>query len=383
MGAVWRARRADGRFEGSVAVKLLHLSLVGRTGSRRFEREGAILARLSHPNIARMLDAGVTAGGQPYLVLELVEGERIDIHCDHRRMSVDGRIALFRKVLDAVAHAHRHLVIHRDIKPSNILVGADGTVKLLDFGIAKLLQGDADDPLDRPDRRPPRRADARLRGARAAARPGGDDGDRRLFARRAALPAALGPAPDGAGAGEPGRADAHDARHRPGPPLERGDREPRRFDADGEPGRQRARHVGRSTQAPARRRPREHRRQGAAQGAGRALSDRRRVQRRPAPLGARTNRSARGPIRSPTARRVSCNVIAARSPPARSRPRRSSSAWSARCGRPSGRRTRPSAPSSRDDRRRKNATAPCSSFPTARRATSSWRSCFRKGAASR
>jgi serine/threonine protein kinase/tetratricopeptide (TPR) repeat protein len=146
MGTVWKARRADGRFEGSVAVKLLHLSLVGRTGSRRFEREGAILARLAHPHIARMLDAGLTPGGQPYLVLELVEGERIDVHCDARQLSVEQRIALFREVLDAVAHAHRHLVIHRDIKPSNILVTADGGVKLLDFGIAKLLQGDADDP---------------------------------------------------------------------------------------------------------------------------------------------------------------------------------------------------------------------------------------------
>ena len=140
--------------KAAVAVKLLHLSLVGRTGARRFEREGAILARLSHPNIARLLDAGVTAGGQPYLVLELVEGERIDRPL--RRSAacrVDERVALFREVLEAVAHAHRHLVIHRDIKPSNILVGADGSVKLLDFGIAKLLQGDADDRADRPDRR--------------------------------------------------------------------------------------------------------------------------------------------------------------------------------------------------------------------------------------
>ena len=146
MGAVWRAHRGDGRFEGAVAVKLLHLSLIGLAGARRFEREGAILARLSHPHIARMLDAGVTPGGQPYLVLELVEGERIDHHCDSHRLRVDQRVALFRDVLEAVADAHRHLVIHRDIKPSNILVGIDGTVKLLDFGIAKLLQGNADEP---------------------------------------------------------------------------------------------------------------------------------------------------------------------------------------------------------------------------------------------
>ncbi|MGZ5713213.1 MAG: protein kinase domain-containing protein [Caldimonas sp.] len=145
MGAVWQARRADGRFEGLAAVKLLHLSLVGAAGTRRFEREGAILARLSHPNIARLLDAGVSPSGQPYLVLELVHGERIDRWCDARRLGVDARVALFRSVLGAVAHAHRHLVIHRDIKPGNILVSGDGVVKLLDFGIAKLLQGEQDD----------------------------------------------------------------------------------------------------------------------------------------------------------------------------------------------------------------------------------------------
>ena len=138
-GAVWRARRADGRYEGAVAVKLLHLSLLGRTGALRFEREGAILARLSHPHIARLLDAGVAERGQPYLVLELVEGERIDTSCDRRRLAIGARVALFQDVLDAVAHAHRHLVIHRDLKPANILVTHDGTVKLLDFGIAKLM----------------------------------------------------------------------------------------------------------------------------------------------------------------------------------------------------------------------------------------------------
>jgi serine/threonine-protein kinase len=141
-GTVWRARRADGRFEGGVAFKLLHPSLVGRTGALRFEREGKVLARLTHPNIAHLLDAGITSGGQPYLVLELVEGARIDRHCDDARMDVAARVALFRVVLEAVAHAHRHLVIHRDIKPGNILVDREGRVKLLDFGIAKLLQAD-------------------------------------------------------------------------------------------------------------------------------------------------------------------------------------------------------------------------------------------------
>jgi eukaryotic-like serine/threonine-protein kinase len=143
-GSVWRARRADGRYDGVVAIKLLHLSLVGRSGAVRFEREGAILARLTHPNIARLLDAGVTPAGQPFLVLELVEGQRIDQHCDARRLNVEQRLALFDDVLSAVAQAHNHLVIHRDIKPNNILVNAEGQVKLLDFGIAKLLQEGAE-----------------------------------------------------------------------------------------------------------------------------------------------------------------------------------------------------------------------------------------------
>jgi serine/threonine-protein kinase len=143
-GSVWRAHRADGRYHGQVAIKLLHLSLLGRAGTLRFEREGAILARLAHPNIARLLDAGVTSAGQPYLVLDLVDGERIDRWCDARRLGVERRLALFDDVLAAVAHAHSHLVVHRDLKPTNILVGADGRVKLLDFGIAKLLEEGAE-----------------------------------------------------------------------------------------------------------------------------------------------------------------------------------------------------------------------------------------------
>lgn len=138
-GSVWRARRDDGRFEGEVAIKLLHLALVGAGAAQRFRREGAILAKLAHPHIARLLDAGIGEVGQPYLVLELVDGERIDTHCNTRRLTVEQRLTLFGQALEAVAHAHRHLVIHRDLKSSNILVTREGQVKLLDFGIAKLL----------------------------------------------------------------------------------------------------------------------------------------------------------------------------------------------------------------------------------------------------
>jgi serine/threonine protein kinase len=140
MGAVWLARRVDGRFEGRVAVKLLHLPRVDGDGLSRFEREGQILARLRHPNIAQLLDAGVTTGGQPYLVLEHVDGVSIDRYCDEQGLDVRGRVALFVDVLRAVAHAHANLVLHRDLKPSNILVDRAGHPKLLDFGIAKLLE---------------------------------------------------------------------------------------------------------------------------------------------------------------------------------------------------------------------------------------------------
>ncbi|MGH7444389.1 MAG: protein kinase domain-containing protein [Longimicrobiales bacterium] len=139
MGTVWLAHRSDGRYEGQVAIKLLNLALVGRAGAERFGQEGRLLARVTHPNIARLLDAGVTAAGQPYLVLEHVIGQPIDQFADEQGCTADERIRLCLDVLAAVAAAHAALIVHRDIKPSNILVSADGTVKLLDFGIAKLL----------------------------------------------------------------------------------------------------------------------------------------------------------------------------------------------------------------------------------------------------
>jgi tetratricopeptide (TPR) repeat protein len=142
MGTVWRARRADGLYEGYVAIKFLNVAWVGRAGEQRFKLEGRLLARLHHANIASLLDAGVLDGTQPYLVLEYVDGEPIDAYCERHRFNTEQRIRLFLDVISAVAHAHRNLIVHRDLKPANVFVTADGTVKLLDFGIAKLMEGD-------------------------------------------------------------------------------------------------------------------------------------------------------------------------------------------------------------------------------------------------
>src|SRR3954471_11134646 len=122
MGSVWLAERCDGRFEGRAAIKLLNIALVGRSGEERFRREGNILARLTHPHIAHLVDAGVSPTGQPYLVLEHVDGQTIDQYCDEHRLGIDARLTLFLDVLGAVAHAHANLIVHRDIKPANVLV---------------------------------------------------------------------------------------------------------------------------------------------------------------------------------------------------------------------------------------------------------------------
>jgi len=143
MGTVWTATRADGHFEGRVAVKLLNAAIRAPEAVHRFMREGRLLARLSHPNIARLLDAGVSPEGTPYLVLEHVDGASIDAYCDARRLTVRERVSLFLGVLSAVEHSHMHLIVHRDVKPTNVLVAADGTPKLLDFGIAALAEADA------------------------------------------------------------------------------------------------------------------------------------------------------------------------------------------------------------------------------------------------
>jgi serine/threonine protein kinase len=139
MGSVWLAERNDGRFERRVAVKFLNVSLMGKSGEERFKREGRILALLVHPHIAELIDAGVTQTGQPYLVLEHIEGDYIDRYCDQNKLTIESRIRLFLDVLGALAHAHANLIVHRDPKPWNVLVRNDDQVKLLDFGIAKLL----------------------------------------------------------------------------------------------------------------------------------------------------------------------------------------------------------------------------------------------------
>jgi serine/threonine protein kinase len=146
MGSVWLAERSDGRFERRVAIKFVNTALASPIKKERFLREGCILGRLAYPNIAGLLDAGVTGTGRPYLVIEYVEGEPIDSYCERHGAGLEARLRLFIDVLGAVAHAHANLIVHRDIKPSNVLVTAGGRVKLLDFGIAKLL--DTDGSLD-------------------------------------------------------------------------------------------------------------------------------------------------------------------------------------------------------------------------------------------
>ncbi len=151
MGTVYLAERADGQFEQRVALKLIRPGMDRREILRRFLQERQILARLQHPNIARLLDGGMTDEGQPYFAMEFVEGQPITMYCDAHQLTIDERLRLFLSVAGAVAYAHRNLVIHRDLKPSNILIAEgesatlnDGTprVKLLDFGIAKLLHKD-------------------------------------------------------------------------------------------------------------------------------------------------------------------------------------------------------------------------------------------------
>jgi serine/threonine protein kinase len=139
MGEVYRAERADGQYEQEVAIKLVRCGRDAAGLLERFRHERQILATLDHPNIARLLDGGTTDDGIPYLVMELIDGERVDAYCDLHNLSITARLHLFRQICSAVQYAHRHLVIHRDLKPGNVLVTAAGIPKLLDFGIAKLV----------------------------------------------------------------------------------------------------------------------------------------------------------------------------------------------------------------------------------------------------
>lgn len=145
MSTVYLAERADGQFDREVAVKLLHGIMPGQTMHRRILQEQQILARLQHPYIAQLFDAGITDDGRPYFILEYVEGAPVTQWCNDRQLDLNKRLEIFIQVCEAVQYAHQKLIVHRDLKPSNILVGSDGNVKLLDFGIAKLVEDESAD----------------------------------------------------------------------------------------------------------------------------------------------------------------------------------------------------------------------------------------------
>ena len=144
MGTVYEASRMDGSFRKRAAIKVIRATLLTESLVEKFRRERQILAGLDHPNIARILDGGTTPAGRPYFVMEYVSGVRIDRYCDDHRLGMDGRLDLFSRVCDAVQYAHDHLIVHCDLKPGNILITSEGGVKLLDFGIAKILADPAD-----------------------------------------------------------------------------------------------------------------------------------------------------------------------------------------------------------------------------------------------
>ncbi|MET0533182.1 MAG: protein kinase, partial [Steroidobacter sp.] len=139
MGEVFLAERADDQFRQKVAIKVVRRGLLSRHIEGRLRQERQILASLDHPNIARLYDGGTTGDGTPYIVMEYIDGEPLDLYCDHRKLTIEQRLRLFITVCSAVHRAHQSLIVHRDLKPSNILVTTDGVPKLLDFGIAKML----------------------------------------------------------------------------------------------------------------------------------------------------------------------------------------------------------------------------------------------------
>src|SRR5216684_953178 len=148
MGTVYLATRDDDQYQKQVAIKVVKRGMDTDLVLARFRNERQILASFDHPNIARLFDGGSTETGLPYFIMEYIEGQAIDEYCDRQRLRTAARLELFRTVCAAVQYAHQHLVIHRDIKPSNILVTKDGEPKLLDFGIAKLLQADGEAETD-------------------------------------------------------------------------------------------------------------------------------------------------------------------------------------------------------------------------------------------
>jgi eukaryotic-like serine/threonine-protein kinase len=139
VGSVWLANRGDGHFEAKVVIKMLDQRGLGHEGAEQIRREASQFTRQSHANIARLLDAGFAENNQPFLILEFVEGIRIDEYCKTRQLSLQARVELFLSIIDAVAHAHQRQIVHRELKPSNILVTSDGVAKLLDFGVASLI----------------------------------------------------------------------------------------------------------------------------------------------------------------------------------------------------------------------------------------------------
>jgi serine/threonine protein kinase len=143
------AERADCEFHKHAAIKLITSGLRDPDLERRFRRERQILATLEHPGIARMLDGGTTAKGQPYFAMEYVEGLALPVYCKQQASGVDERLRLFLQVCDAVEYAHQRLIVHRDLKPGNILVTMDGVVKLLDFGLARVTDASSDDEVTR------------------------------------------------------------------------------------------------------------------------------------------------------------------------------------------------------------------------------------------
>jgi serine/threonine protein kinase len=142
--AVYRAQRADGQFDHVVALKVMAGYLAGPEFLKKFDTERRLLATLSHNNVTRLLDGGVSASGDPYLITEFVDGQPLDRYCDEHKLDIPARLHIFRQICDAVDYAHRNLIVHRDLKPANILVNTDGVVKLLDFGTASMLAKHAD-----------------------------------------------------------------------------------------------------------------------------------------------------------------------------------------------------------------------------------------------